>query len=340
LNGNDTFNLFQYGSSDFAESWQGSKITYDLQKSLNPAPIFNSESHIVLDREPRDLPPAHVRAALWQAAVHGQAATTIWVWERSYDRQGELWGSILERPEAAEAVGLTNIDLNRAARELVSLQESPPEVTILSATSALVWDNKVPAITEALYTALSFNGLKVSFVTEPQLENGIPPVTPILFVPGLVHLSEQALRSLERYQGRVVFVGSDQLLSRDDHDHSAALKIRAEVLGDGVADSWRRLWEELTVALTRWKAASAVQVRDANGNDLWGVEWRSAHDTKDTCIVNLCNYRHDSVTISILRNGRTARGTDVLTGQPLLALTTLRSLEVKLVRLNQGCDST
>ena len=40
-----------------------------------------------------------MHAALWQAAVHGQAATTIWVWQRSYDRKSDYWGSILERPD-------------------------------------------------------------------------------------------------------------------------------------------------------------------------------------------------------------------------------------------------
>ena len=131
LNGNDGFDLFQYGKSDFAETWQQDEMEYDLQISLNPAPVFNSENHIILDREPRDVPPAHVRAALWQAAVHGQAATTIWVWQRSYDRKTEYWGSILERPDAVEAVGLTNIDLNRASPELRTLQNAPVDVTIL-----------------------------------------------------------------------------------------------------------------------------------------------------------------------------------------------------------------
>jgi hypothetical protein len=339
LNGNDTVNLYQYGTSDFAESWQYSNIVYDTQKSLAPAPVFNSENHIILDRESRDTPPSHVRAALWQAAVHGQAATTIWVWERSYDRKSDFWGSILERPEAVEAVGLTNIDLNRAARDVVSLQESPADVTILSSTSGLVWDEKVPAVANAIYTALAFNGLKVGFVTEPQLENGTRPSTPILFVPGVVHLSQQALRSLEGYRGRVVFIGSDQLLTRDDHDHPAAIKISAEVLGSGAAESWRRLWEELPALLSRWKAETPVQVRQTNGGRIWGVEWRTANTGANACLVNLCNYRHDSVTLSLRQNGRSAAGTDVLTGQPLQATITLQSLEVRLLRLDQACES-
>jgi len=334
LNGNDAYNIFQYGRSDFAQSWQGSKVAHDLQKSLNPAPVFNSENHVILDRDTRDVPPAHVRAALWQAAVHGQAATTIWVWQRSHDRKSDFWASILERPEAVEAVGVTNVDLNRAASEIVTLQQSPANVTVLSAPSAVVWGDKSPTITEALYTALSFSGLKIGFLTERQLENGVGPATPTLLVPGIVHLSRQALKSLARYRGRIVFVGSDQLLSRDDHDHSVALKVPAVVLGGDGADTWRSLWEELTIALRRWQAESPIQVRDVSGQALWGVEWRSAHQETDAWLVDLCNYRHDSVTIQLQRDGRTAPGIDVLTDVALPETIVLRSLETKLVRLN------
>jgi hypothetical protein len=334
LNGNDGYNLFQYGKSDFAESWQQNEMGHDLQKSLNPAPVFNSENHVLLDRESRDVPPAHVRAALWQGAVHGQAATSIWVWQRSYDRKSDFWGGVLERPDAVEAVGLTNIDLNRVAPELRTLQSEPSDVTILSSTSALTWDPQVPAVTAALYTALSFTGLKVGFLTERQLESGIKPSTPIVFVPGIVHISPLALRPLVEYRGRILFMGSDRLLSRDDHDHPTTLKIPAEVLGDTHADSWRLLWEELTVALTRWQVSSPVQLRDSHGKAIWGVEWRSAHDTTGELIVNLCNFRHDSVKVQLVREGRIAKGTDLLSGLPLQPTTVLQSLETKIVRLN------
>ena len=176
--------------------------------------------------------------------------------------------------------------------------------------------------------------MKITFLTERQLENGVEPATPTLLVPGIVHLSQQALTSLARYRGRVVFVGSDQLLSRDDHDHSGMRKFPAEVIGGNDADSWRLLWEELTIALRRWQAESPVQVCDVSGQALWGVEWRSARQETGAWLVDLCNYRQDSVTIQLQQGGRTAHGTDVLTGVALPETIVLRSLETKLVRLN------
>ena len=31
-----------------------------------------------------DIPPAHIRNGIWQSAIHGRAASTVWVWLRSY----------------------------------------------------------------------------------------------------------------------------------------------------------------------------------------------------------------------------------------------------------------
>jgi hypothetical protein len=307
---------------------------HDLQKSLNPAPIFNSENHIILDQDTRAVPPAHVRAALWQAAVHGQAATTIWIWEHSFDSKSDQWASILERPDAVEAVGLTNIDLNRAAAELRVLQDASSNVMILSSVSALVWDRQVTAITEALYTALSFSGLKVGFVTERQLENGFHPSASVLFIPGNDHLSQAALLALSGYQGRVVYVGSKHLLSRDDHDRTVTVNVPAEVIGEAGADSWRTLWSELLGKLSQWGAAPPLEITDARGGPVWGIEWRGVRGASNAWLVNLCNYRYDSVTLQVLREGHVPRGVDVLTGSRLQSPLTLGSLETKLIRLD------
>ena len=64
---------------------------------MKDAPVFNSENHVIFDREMRYIPPEHVRAALWQEAIHGQSATTIWVWEREKSNpRGDFAGAAAE----------------------------------------------------------------------------------------------------------------------------------------------------------------------------------------------------------------------------------------------------
>ena len=341
LNGNDGYNFLPSylknvvaARSDLVSGWQENAMGHDLQKSLNPAPVFNSENHLIVDRESRHIPPVHLRTALWQAAVHGQSATTIWVWDRSFDHKHDFWGSILERPDAVESVGFTNLDLNRTAIELSALQQTPSDVSILASISAQVWDKQVSTVTEALYTALSFTGQKIGFVTERQLEDGHELTTPRLFIPGNVHLSQGALTSLSRYHGRIVFVGDDALLNRNDHDQSVTNSgIVAETLGVGNGTDWRILWNELTTSSKRWLPEPNVTLRTPQGRPIWGVEWRSALSASDSWIVNLCNYRHKPVSFELMVNGKGVLAKDVLNKIKLQRVITLQSLETKLVRI-------
>ena len=102
--------------------------------------MFNTENHVLEDRNVRAVPPEHIRAAIWQAAVHGQSATTIWVWIAPLTAGATLPAASWNGRRGAEAVGVVNCDMNRAAKELTALQQARPEVLLLHGTSSLVWD--------------------------------------------------------------------------------------------------------------------------------------------------------------------------------------------------------
>ena len=219
INGNDAVNFFGFGLSEFAQGWEANAMGHDLQRSVLDAPVFNTENHVLEDRNVRAVPPEHIRAAIWQAAVHGQSATTIWVWDRAFDSRSDFAGSILERPACAEAVGVVNCDMNRAAKELTALQQARPEVLLLHGTSSLVWDGaRHTDCRNKLYTALAFSGLKTGFITERRLEAGHLPDAPVVFVPDVVHLSDAARDTLRKYKGHLALVGGPEVLTRDEYD--------------------------------------------------------------------------------------------------------------------------
>ncbi len=93
INGNDCNAMYNFGSGEWAYDWQVEEALYDLQRSFKFAPVFNSENHLIYDRERRAIPPAHTYAVLWQGAIHGQCATTIWVWERTNNAKSDLAGA-------------------------------------------------------------------------------------------------------------------------------------------------------------------------------------------------------------------------------------------------------
>jgi hypothetical protein len=334
INGNDSVNWYGFGEGEFAENWQQNALGHDLQRSVLDAPVFNSENHVIEDRITRYVPPSHIRAALWQAAVHGQSATTIWVWQRSFDSKGDTYASIMHRPLCAAEVGLVNYDLNRAALEMTALQQARPDVLLLHSVTALVWDKGEHVnCLDKLYTALSFTGLKPGFVTERQLEDGLVPPASVLFIPGVVHFSDAALATLRKFAGRLVFAGAADLLGRNEYDRPRRMDLRGDKIAfHGDTGSAADLWKQVLASLPGWNLHAQVDLRGTDDQPVWGVEWRSA-TAPDGLLVNMCNYRNVPVSVTCARKGQTVRARDVLTGQRINGPITLGPLEIRLLRV-------
>jgi hypothetical protein len=337
INGNDSVNLWSFGkregdliergTKDFAQGWRENALGYTLQRSTHDAPVFNSENHLIFDREARYVSPEHIRSALWMGAIHGQSATTLWVWQREKENpSGDLAGSIMERASCAEAVGVVNHDLNRAAEEITAIQNAKADVLILQSNTSAVWDGqKYDQELLKTFTALSFTGLKIGFVTERQLEQGKPVEGKILFIPNCVHLSDAAVKTLAGFHGAIVMHGQDGL-TRNEYGQPRKPQVNATVHAQGVA--WQDTFASITRSLHDAKIEPAVKVRDEKGNVQKAVQWQTGK-LHDATIVNLYNASHDPQTVKL-----SAAGKDVLTGQSISAeqAITLQPLEVRLVR--------
>lgn len=350
INGNDSFNFYNFfGWGDFAQKWVLNAASHDLQRSVLDAPVFNTENHLIEDRDTRYVPASHVRSVLWQEAVHGQGATTIWVWERTFDAKSDFYGSIMHRPACAEAVGLVNYDLNRAAFELTALQRARPQALLLQSVTASVWDGEhYTDCLYKLYTALSFTGLKLGFITERQLEEGVVPDVPVIFVPDIRHLSNAAVATLRNFTGKLVFVGEGDLLGQDEYGRTRSPNLHAETIpfrhnagflrglhawiGAEVPGSLRDLQTQIIAKLAGWNLRPSVDLRGDDGKAVWGVEWRTA-ETPAGLVVNLCNYRKTPVTVTLFRAGQQTSAFDVLSGARVEGPLTLPPLEVRLLRL-------
>ena len=333
INGNDSANMPMFEKGDFEENWQGNALTHDLQRSAKNAPVFNTENHLITDRETREVKAEHIRSTLWQAAIGGQCATAIWVWERAYDPKADTYGSIMHRPACAEAVGIANYDMNRAAWEITAIQRAPAQVQILQSTTADVLDGTPYASSlQNTYTALSFTGLKLGLIEERQLEDGILPTAPVLVIPYVKHLSEKAFQELRAYKGQVVMIGGGDVLSCDEYNRPRTDKLSADRIDCCAMDPWRSLWKSVMAKLPKWNTRPQVQIVDTAGQPIWGVIWRGA-DVKNGAVVNICNERQDAVNIKLIKNGKPIQAVDVLTGEKLKGAIKMAPLEVRLVRI-------
>lgn len=316
INGNDSVNFYSHGQGEFAQGWMGNLMPYDLQRSMKDVPIFNSENHIIPDRETRYVPPEHIRCALWQEAIYGQGATTIWIWERTFDPRSDFAGSIMHRPLCAEAVGIVNYDLNRLAEYITAIQNIRPQVAIIMSNSAKVWDMGLYSdCLGKLYTALTFCGVRIGFVSERQLERGDLPRTPILFIPNIRHISDKAFEGLKNFKGKIILVGDGELLSFNEYDKPRNGRIEGEKIEYRYGEtSWRDLWTRLWTKLRDWGVRPLVEMVDRGGKPVWGVAWLS-RKTEKGLLVNICNYRNEKLELRLRGGGKSAL--DLLSGKKI-----------------------
>ncbi len=330
INGNDTMDWCNFGLGDFAQGWMTQARGYDLQRSVKDAPVFNSENHIMGDRDTRYVPASQVHSALWQGAVHGQGATTIWIWERTLDPDSVFYGNIKDRPACAQVVGIVNCDLNRAAYEVTALQQAPVQVQILHDTSALTIDGvDYSTCATQLYMALSFTWVKIGFITERQLEAGIAPSAPVLFVPNAKYLSDSAFQTLRDYKGRLITLGADPLFY-NEYGEPRQTKLAADSINYTPGKTYAAdLWKILLSKLPGWKVSPRYTLADANGKPVWGVEYKEAI-IGDGTVVNICNYLNTPVEVKLSGKGQAK---DVLTGELIKWPIKLDSLQVRLLKV-------
>ena len=317
ISGNDCSNAYP-GDGEWAQAWQTQNMYYDLQRSLSRQPIFNSENHLSADRSTHYYPPNHFRTALWQGAIHGQGATTIWVWERTYDLMYDFYGNVMHRPGCAEAVGRTCLDLNRLAPEVTALQESPAPIAILYSMPSLIHAEDYAAQIEHAYVSLNFCGLPIDFIGEKQIAAGKLDQYRLLLLPGATHASDQTVGGIIRFierGGRALVIGNDAL-RYDEYNRSrprtASLKSKAAPDTDvrELRTILRQMLEELNVA-------PPFALIDAATQKLaWGVEWRIAqHD--EQWLINAVNLTKEPLIVQLQRqDGTAASAIDLLSGGP------------------------
>ncbi len=164
-NGNDCYGcLYNMTGWNLLEGME----FYDMQVGMNNAPVFNSEDHLIPDKnvnfEP--LQADFVETSQWQGYMHAKAASTIWAWDRSYDKSSDFYGLISCRPDCIAKVGKTNFDVNRLAYEVKAIVEKEPTIAMITSTNTRVWNMTYMNCMWNVYTNCLYNGQKVKFVTE------------------------------------------------------------------------------------------------------------------------------------------------------------------------------
>jgi len=337
INGNDCWVPYP-GEGEWAQNWQTQNMFYDLLRSMKHQPIFNSENHLIRDRDTGYYPPSHIRTALWQGAIHGQGATTIWVWERTHDPRSDFAESIMHRPGCAEAVGRVNLDLQRLSAEVTALKELRAPVAILYSIPSIVHSPKYLDDLKLCYRALNFCGVKIDFISEQGVLSGKLADYRLLVLPSADYVTEGAFRGIGDYirsGGRTVVVGN--ALGFDEYGR--VRRRAADVLGLGGVtkvgrDTGERELRDIFMDLLGdVGGAPPVNLLDAEtGRTVWGIEWLVAELDGDL-IVNAVDLTREPrrVRFEVPGTGE-LKGVELITGREIGAEVETKPLEPVLVK--------
>ena len=133
LNGND--NYMNYNEGRWISNWLPMALGHDLQFSMKPTSICNSENHVIKDKETKPVPYDHIYTATFQQLLQGVGTVITWVWADlnygKYMKIPSLRGNIFRRPMDVIAQGMAALDGNRIAPEIIRFCQCEPQVALL-----------------------------------------------------------------------------------------------------------------------------------------------------------------------------------------------------------------
>jgi hypothetical protein len=335
FNGNDAIK-FHHAEGPWACGWQLENAGYDYQRSMADKPVFNSENHLIPDRLLDWVPPDHIANVFWQGAIHGQSATTTWVWERTYEENHDFTGSIMHRPECVAAMGRTGLDLIRLAPEVTAFQRMPIQVALVWSPASLVAGQEHLDQVGLAYEALNFCGVRVGFITEQQLadygETGRLPQQlaqlKLLVVAGVSRLPQRAAQGVARFPDRVML---GCVPRQDEYGHKAPSQF-AGIAEPKALKTSREAFELLRARFARPPLRPLAMVQTFDGKPAWGLEYLAVRH-EGRILVNLCNYLRQTQKCRMLMDGKLVAGKDLISGKPCPARLELPSLKPMLIEV-------
>lgn len=299
IQGNDSWNFIGGTKSIIVK-----ELWYDLLSSIKRVPVFNSEDHVIEDGDERytEQYAPHIATDIWQGAVHGRSAATIWKWERTTATTGSTAGNINHRPDAVALAGKTMLDLNRLSEEVTALQNKAAGAAVLysypSRCSSVTHLNAV----YQCYSALLYNGVKASLVTEDMIRNGALDSVDMLILPDAAATYADVQQIIADYarSGKTVIMAGDGLTADEyarplNYDTAACIKENSvfvpAVKKEGSTEiAFERSMTEVIAEVLEAEGKYSIKVIDnATGERAGNVEWLSC-ELDGRLLVNMTLY--------------------------------------------------
>ncbi len=331
LAGNDCESNSTPGGA-YVWQWQLQEIYYDLLFSFGGKPVFNSENHLMPgDQPPGHYSPEHTRATLWQGALHHQGATAIWVWEEPCAIS--LRGGLYRRPANIYAASQAMFDLNRLAPEVAAVSSLTPRIALLYSMPCFFWEKDYYASMVKLYTAATFLGQPVTFVSERQLESGKFASVDWIILPHTTHVTNTTVKALAQFTqkgGKIIPAGQECLAFDEYHRKRPVLNLEFQTPPLDISKDEKTVGLALRKVLTAQGLSPLLLINGEDNSPVWGIEYRIV-SRPHNILISLMNFLEQKQRVQIPVNGR---ATDLVTGKQVdLNNLSLESMEPCLIQV-------
>jgi len=323
---------------------------YDFQLSMKEAPVINSEDHILANGD-KTYTKDHKKltnVAQWMGAIHGRSMAATWIFDRTQTRP-ETYESIMYRPDLYENVSEINMDLNRLADEVYAVMESPYKVGILYSETARHFNRHYTNTMYRVYENCLYNGVKVGFVVESQLEK--LDNYGLVIIPYATHVDDAVITALKEYKangGRILLVGNNNLkynnaLGMHNVNDVAEICNGAKTVALGTNGTYYvnidsdALFNAIAGEVEALSLNEVVLTDAQTGERIKNVEYTEAVlDGKR--IISICNYDWDAdKTVNVFINGvKMTKAKELRSGDTVGETLTLRSFEPILLEVNEN----
>ncbi len=290
----------------YAQHWLLQAMHYDFQRNAAPDnPIFNSENHLIPDDQAIYTPGEHIYTALWQGAIYGMGASTIWVWQRGESKT--TFDNILTRPNCVEAAGRVSLDLMRLAPLAARFPNIEPQVGLFHAWHSNVRTNETRDASMIAYEGLANLGVRIKIVTEKSIREGALKNLPIVVAAKTAWIHPETTVAFAEYvkNGGTVFT-IEPSFTRNEYgvpkpelsNWLEAGKRLGRVVRLDTPITGRAVRDLVGERLKQLKRESPVLLTDPYREALWGVLWM-ALDDGDRYLVNVVNMRKETQTVRL-----------------------------------------
>ncbi len=316
LAGNDSFGKWMWTpGGEYVFHWQEEMAWYELLHSFGGKPVFNSENHLIdTDLPPIHIPTGYTQTEVWQSALHHLWTSVVWTWEVFPPNES---ATIYRRPANIYAVGQATFDLNRLAPEALAVTNQPAQIAILYSMNSVFWSEDCSSLLAPIFTAGSFLGQPVTFVSERQLAEGkVPKNIKWIILPHATHVASTTVKALDGFVtngGKIVRVG-DHCLFWDEYHRKNNLPEWVEKTPlITLPANEKQINIQLRSAFEAGglKPVSLIDLRI--NKPAWGVEYRVLPYGKKT-LVPLLNFLNKPLSVRLEMKGTAV---DLLTGEPV-----------------------